>query len=265
MIIFKRIVALSYVASRTIYAIASLLLCAVFLPNAGTIQALELSGVLSLVDARPDTFRIDFSKLDTPVCEIGFNRDTIDSPDIIFILLRAQSPALFLLRAPFTPSSDSMTINVDRFSGSSFMPAYAVNVDSLRRTFLPIAASVNPECIQSGQCDTAGGGFFVKTSERGVAFVRPYGSYVGGYDRYHFFWAYSSDGTFGGNTEIVRNPAQPRFNTAASLRGNGYAIYDLQGRRSGLADKMAHNQLVIMKNSNTGKVIARIRIEQRSK
>jgi hypothetical protein len=263
MAVVKRFAALWDVSSIAFHALAALLLFAAFLPNAGAIQALELSGVLSLVD-RPDSFSVDFSELDTPRCEIGLGLDTVNDPDMIFILIRAQSPALFLLRTPMTPSTDSMTISVDRFSGSSSMPAYAVNTDSLRRIFLPVAASVNPECIQSGQCDTAGGGFFVKTSESGVAFFRPYGSYVGGYDRYHLFWAYSSDGTFGGTTGIARTPEQPRATAAISMRGNGYALYDLQGRRAVLADKMPpRNRLVIMEDRGTGRMMVRFGIRQR--
>jgi hypothetical protein len=239
MAVVKRFAALWDVSSIAFHALAALLLFAAFLPNAGAIQALELSGVLSLVD-RPDSFSVDFSELDTPRCEIGLGLDTVNDPDMIFILIRAQSPALFLLRTPMTPSTDSMTISVDRFSGSSSMPAYAVNTDSLRRIFLPVAASVNPECIQSGQCDTAG------------------------YDRYHLFWAYSSDGTFGGTTGIARTPEQPRATAAISMRGNGYALYDLQGRRAVLADKMPpRNRLVIMEDRGTGRMMVRFGIRQR--
>ena len=213
----------------------SILLCVMALPNAGAIQALELSGVLALID-RPDTCRIDFSRLDTPLCEIGLSPDTVNDPDVLFIRKFGQSPALYLLRAPYAASTDSMTINLDRFSIKT--PS---NIDSLRRLFLPVAASVNPQCIQSGQCDTIGGGFFIKTSEGGVAFFRPSGRYVGGYDRFFFFWAYSSDGTFGKATGITRSPEPPRVRSAASLRGMGSALYDLQGRRIDRAVKKRHS------------------------
>jgi hypothetical protein len=238
----------------------SIVLCVVLLPNAGTIQALELSGILSLVD-RPDTCRIDFTKLDTPLCEIGLRPDTVYNPDVLFIRKFGQSPALYLLRAPYTVSTDSMTINLDRFSIKT-----PTNIDSLRRVFLPVAASVNPECIQSGQCDTIGGGFFIKTSEGGVAFFRPSGRYVGGYDRFFFFWAYSSDGTFGGKTGITRRPEQPRAATAASLRGSGYVLYDLQGRRWGLADKKPPcNRPLIINIGIAGQRIVAKRVARRTK
>jgi hypothetical protein len=261
MIIIKRIAALSGFTLRTVPALLSLFLYTAFLPNTGALQALELSGVLSLVDAPPDTCRIDFSKLDTPQCEIGLRPDTVNNPDVLFIRKFGQSPALYLLRAPYTTSTDSMTINLDRFSIKT--PS---NIDSLRQLFLPIAASVNPQCIQSGQCDTIGGGFFIKTSEGGVAFFRPSGRYVGGYDRFFFFWAYSSDGTFGGKTGITRSPERSRAACAASLRGNGYALYDLQGRRWGLADKKPpRNQPVIMNNGIAGQRIVTTRVAQRPK
>lgn len=259
MIIKKRFVVISDFSSTTIPLILSILLFALLFPNAGAIQALELSGVLSLVD-RPDTCRIDFSKLDTPQCEIGLRPDTVNNPDILFIRKLGQSPAVYLLRAPYTGSTDGMTINIDRFSGSS-----SIDADSLRRKFLPIAASVNPQCIQSGQCDTVGGGFFVKTSEGGVAFFRPSGVYIGGFDRFFFFWAYSSDGTFGKATVITRKPEPSPAVPAILSRETGYALYDLQGRQAGLSEKMPpHLRPIIMKNRGAGRMMVRFGIRQRS-
>jgi hypothetical protein len=210
--------------------------------------------MLTIADVA-DSFRIDFSRLDTPTCAIGMRRDTVNSPDMVLIHTW-KYPVLFLLRTPHTPGLDSLSINTDRFSESS-MPS---TVDSLRKKFLPIAASVNPECRLSGRCDTTGGGFFVRTSENGVAFWKPIGLYVGGIDRYSLFWAYSSDGSFGTSTETVRKSESFKINTATTLRKTGYVFYDPQGRlisqdANGGPDKsLRHHRPIIMINPGTERV-----------
>ena len=244
-----------YQASNIIPGLLLILSITVFLPGTGDVHALELSGILSL-EGVIDSIRIDFSELDTPMYAIGFRQEIVSSPDMI---LTRQ----FLIRAPYTPNLDSTSINTGLFSFS-----LNYNVDSLRRILLPVAASVNPECRQSGQCDTAGGGFFIRTSENGVAFFRQIGMYIGGIDRYYFFWAYSSDGTFGGNTEILQKPEKTGINVAVPLRGSGYTVYDLQGRKSirderNNPDKSLRNmRLVIMENGKTGESRAVIGVER---
>ena len=250
--------------TRTVSFLSFVLLFSSFHPGTSDLQALELSGLLTIEDVT-DSFRVDFTKLDTPTCAIGIRRDTVNGPDMILVHTYGQYPLLFLLRAPYTPNLDSISINADRF----FEAPTSRNVDSLRQKFLPIAASVNPECGQSGQCDTADGGIFVRTSENGVALWRPVGMYVGGIDRYYLFWAYSSDGTFSNGTKTQWKSDETRFIAAVSPVTQNYSLYDLQGKRLGrdaisITDKFQRkNRLLIVKNDITGKTGTFISFEGR--
>lgn len=218
--------------SSGIFRVTGATLIALLITVAGIIEntrAEELYGILTIEDVA-DSFSINFSQLDTPFSSTGLRPDTMTDPDLILIHQRGVNPAGFVLRAPFTPSITGMTLELRRL-----MEASGYNkLDSLKHAFLPVLQSVNPRCRQSGQCDSAGGGFFVKTSESGVAFWRPAGAYIGGIDRYYLFWAYSSDGSFGGVTGLKREPGEIPSANVGMIHGEDCALYDLQGRRLNL-------------------------------
>jgi hypothetical protein len=161
------------------------------------VSAAELCGIVA-VQELSDTVHLDFSSLDTPTCAVNTGTDTGSATDLTLIRLRyiSSTPMAFLARAPYTPSLDSHFVDMQPFMEAFGWLASDSALDSLRNLYLPAMQAVNPACRLSGQCDSSGAGFFMRSSEGGVAFWRPVSVYIGGIDRYFLFWAYSSDGTF---------------------------------------------------------------------
>ena len=88
--------------------------------------------------------------------------------------------------------------------------------------------------------------------------------YIGGIDRYFIFWAYSSDGTFGGNTETILKRKEYGKKSNVQPLGNCHYLYDLQGKRlSRSLNGSLKRSLLIMKNGNTGQVRKGIWIKKR--
>jgi len=195
-------------------------------------QAAELCGIVA-VQELSDTAHLDFSVLDTPRCEVSTGPDTNPATDLTLIRLRfvSSTPMAFRARTPFTPSLDSHFVDMQPFIEAFGWLSSDSAVDSLRRLYLPAMRAVNPECRQSGECDSSGAGFFVRTSEGGVAFWRPVSAYMGGIDRYFLFWAYSSDGTFGGQSAVSLPSGALRWTSGSTRPGpKGLWDLDLRGR-----------------------------------